>query len=183
MPYRSLEVIIRSGYYTSADIWSTACTVVHPQLNTHQIQTLFELMRTPSMSLIIDDLLPLFQAFELATGHCLFKLKPVENVSQEIDHIAQIIALLGSVPRHIARSGKKSMDFFDQRGDCLKESLQQKGTLADVLPAFASVIERLTSMEGKVRTLELRSEDVKTGHTAIVSTWWASLREWRGTTC
>ncbi|XP_078500272.1 SRSF protein kinase 3-like isoform X2 [Lissotriton helveticus] len=82
MPYRSLEVIIRSRYYTSADIWSTACT-----------------------------------AFELATGHCLFKLKPVEHISQEIDHIAQIIALLGSVPRHIARSGKKSMEFFDQRGE------------------------------------------------------------------
>ncbi|XP_078500273.1 SRSF protein kinase 3-like isoform X3 [Lissotriton helveticus] len=49
MPYRSLEVIIRSRYYTSADIWSTACT-----------------------------------AFELATGHCLFKLKPVEHISQEI---------------------------------------------------------------------------------------------------
>ncbi|XP_069488831.1 uncharacterized protein [Ambystoma mexicanum] len=56
-------------------------------------------------------------AFELATGRCLFQLKPSENLDQEIDHIAQIRALFGSIPRYVARAGRYSRDFFSQRGE------------------------------------------------------------------
>uniref|UniRef100_A0A7N4NKW8 non-specific serine/threonine protein kinase n=1 Tax=Sarcophilus harrisii TaxID=9305 RepID=A0A7N4NKW8_SARHA len=56
-----------------------------------------------------------FQAFELATGDYLFEPHSGEDYSRDEDHIAHIIELLGSIPRHFALSGKYSREFFNRR--------------------------------------------------------------------
>ncbi|XP_074124516.1 SRSF protein kinase 2 isoform X5 [Sminthopsis crassicaudata] len=54
-------------------------------------------------------------AFELATGDYLFEPHSGEDYSRDEDHIAHIIELLGSIPRHFALSGKYSREFFNRR--------------------------------------------------------------------
>uniref|UniRef100_A0A7C9CU40 non-specific serine/threonine protein kinase n=1 Tax=Opuntia streptacantha TaxID=393608 RepID=A0A7C9CU40_OPUST len=80
--YRAPEVIIRSGYSTSADMWSFACT-----------------------------------AFELATGDMLFAPKGGQGFSDDEDHLALMMELLGKMPKKIAGGGARSKDFFDRYGD------------------------------------------------------------------
>ncbi|XP_069764387.1 SRSF protein kinase 2 isoform X3 [Narcine bancroftii] len=54
-------------------------------------------------------------AFELATGDYLFEPHSGEDYSRDEDHIAHIIELLGTIPRHFALSGKYSREFFNRR--------------------------------------------------------------------
>lgn len=37
-------------------------------------------------------------------------------VNRDEDHLAHIIELVGTIPRHIAFSGKYSREFFNKRG-------------------------------------------------------------------
>ncbi|KAL0619797.1 LOW QUALITY PROTEIN: SRSF protein kinase 2 [Plecturocebus cupreus] len=60
-------------------------------------------------------------AFELATGDYLFEPHSGEDYSRDEDHIAHIIELLGSIPRHFALSGKYSREFFNRRVPLLFE--------------------------------------------------------------
>ncbi|KAG8226690.1 hypothetical protein J437_LFUL005505 [Ladona fulva] len=85
--YRSLEVLLRAGYGTEADIWSTACMA-------------FELATGEFM-------------FEPTTGTTS---TGAVSYSRDEDHIAHIIELLGEIPRHIIFSGKNSRKFFDING-------------------------------------------------------------------
>ncbi|KAM7260256.1 hypothetical protein ACFE04_015997 [Oxalis oulophora] len=81
--YRAPEVILRSGYSFSVDMWSFACT-----------------------------------AFELATGDMLFAPKDGQGYSEDEDHLALMMELLGKMPRKIATSGGAlSKDYFDRHGD------------------------------------------------------------------
>ncbi|KNA20111.1 hypothetical protein SOVF_055320 [Spinacia oleracea] len=80
--YRAPEVIIRSGYTASADMWSFACT-----------------------------------AFELATGDMLFTPKGAQGFTDDEDHLALMMELLGKMPKKIANGGARSKDFFDRYGD------------------------------------------------------------------
>ncbi|KAH7566164.1 hypothetical protein ACOSP7_022500 [Xanthoceras sorbifolium] len=80
--YRAPEVILRSGYSFSVDMWSFACT-----------------------------------AFELATGDMLFAPKPGQGFSEDEDHLALMMELLGKMPRKIAIGGALSKDYFDRHGD------------------------------------------------------------------
>ena len=55
--------------------------------------------------------------FELVTGECLFDPIPNnENYSKDDDHLAQIIELLGKMPKRFALSGIKSKHYFTKEG-------------------------------------------------------------------
>ncbi|PSS36593.1 Serine/threonine-protein kinase [Actinidia chinensis var. chinensis] len=80
--YRSPEVILRSGYSFSADMWSFACI-----------------------------------AIELATGEMMFSPKAGQGYTEDEDHLALMMELLGKMPRKIAIGGASSKDYFDRHGD------------------------------------------------------------------
>ncbi|KAL8143441.1 hypothetical protein V2J09_016473 [Rumex salicifolius] len=80
--YRAPEVILQSGYNTSADLWSFACT-----------------------------------AFELATGEMLFAPKGGQGFTDDEDHLARMMELVGKMPKKIAVGGAKSRDYLDKYGD------------------------------------------------------------------
>ncbi|XP_059641132.1 uncharacterized protein LOC132283223 [Cornus florida] len=80
--YRAPEVILGTGYSSSVDMWSFACT-----------------------------------AFELATGEMLFTPKGGQGFSEDEDHLALMMELLGKMPRKIAIGGAQSKDYFDRHGD------------------------------------------------------------------
>ncbi|XP_039125706.1 probable serine/threonine-protein kinase sky1 isoform X2 [Dioscorea cayenensis subsp. rotundata] len=56
-------------------------------------------------------------AFELATGEMLFTPKAGQGFSEDEDHLALMMELLGKMPRKIAISGSRSKDYFDRYGD------------------------------------------------------------------
>ncbi|XP_052189731.1 uncharacterized protein LOC127799597 isoform X2 [Diospyros lotus] len=80
--YRAPEVILRSGYSFSVDMWSFGC-----------------------------------MAFELATGEMMFTPKGGQGFSEDEDHLALMMELLGKMPRKIAIGGARSKDYFDRHGD------------------------------------------------------------------
>ncbi|KAL5706108.1 non-specific serine/threonine protein kinase [Ranunculus cassubicifolius] len=56
-------------------------------------------------------------AFELATGDMLFAPKGAQGFSEDEDHLALMMELLGKMPRKIAVGGTRSKDYFDRHGD------------------------------------------------------------------
>ncbi|XP_022751543.1 SRSF protein kinase 1-like [Durio zibethinus] len=56
-------------------------------------------------------------AFELATGDMMFAPKSGQGFSDDEDHLALMMELLGKMPRKIAIGGARSKDFFDRHGD------------------------------------------------------------------
>ncbi|KAL3845039.1 hypothetical protein ACJIZ3_002442 [Penstemon smallii] len=56
-------------------------------------------------------------AFELATGEMMFTPKGGQGFSEDEDHLALMMELLGKMPRKIATSGARSKDYFDRYGD------------------------------------------------------------------
>jgi hypothetical protein len=60
---------------------------------------------------------PTGQVFELITGgDYLFDPASGSRYSKDDDHIAQIIELLGDVPKSVAFAGKYSNEFFNRKG-------------------------------------------------------------------
>ncbi|WVQ82070.1 hypothetical protein IAT38_004198 [Cryptococcus sp. DSM 104549] len=55
--------------------------------------------------------------FELLTGDYLFDPQPGVKYDKDDDHVAQIMELLGEMPRSLAMSGKYSHEMFNRRGD------------------------------------------------------------------
>lgn len=55
--------------------------------------------------------------FELLTGDYLFDPQAGGRYSKDDDHMAQIMELLGPFPKHLALSGKYSMDIFNRKGE------------------------------------------------------------------
>ncbi|URD94569.1 serine threonine-protein kinase [Musa troglodytarum] len=56
-------------------------------------------------------------AFELATGDLLFAPKNSPEFTEDEDHLALMMELLGRMPRKIATAGSRSKDIFDRYGD------------------------------------------------------------------
>ncbi|KAJ0967776.1 hypothetical protein J5N97_024693 [Dioscorea zingiberensis] len=56
-------------------------------------------------------------AFELATGDMLFSPKSGNGYSEDEDHLALMMELLGKMPKKIATAGSRSKDYFDRHGD------------------------------------------------------------------
>ncbi|KAL7588792.1 uncharacterized protein LOC111919000 [Lactuca sativa] len=66
-------------------------------------------------------------AFELATGEMMFAPKPGQGFSEDEDHLALMMELLGKIPRKIAVGGLRSKEYFDRYGD-LKRIRRIKNT-------------------------------------------------------
>jgi serine/threonine-protein kinase SRPK3 len=58
--------------------------------------------------------------FELLTGDFVFEPKKGSNYDKDDDHLAQMIELLGAMPKNFALSGKNSKRFFDSTGHLRK---------------------------------------------------------------
>ncbi|KAG0544887.1 hypothetical protein BDA96_02G315300 [Sorghum bicolor] len=56
-------------------------------------------------------------AFELATGEMLFTPKEGHGYSEDEDHLALMMELLGKMPKKIATMGTRSKEYFDRHGD------------------------------------------------------------------
>ncbi|KAG6500170.1 SRSF protein kinase 1-like [Zingiber officinale] len=56
-------------------------------------------------------------AYELATGDMLFTPKGGQGYSEDEDHLALMMELLGKIPKKIATAGSRSKDYFDRHGD------------------------------------------------------------------
>lgn len=56
-------------------------------------------------------------AFELATGEMLFTPKEGHGYSEDEDHLALMMEVLGKMPKKIATMGTKSKEYFDRHGD------------------------------------------------------------------
>ncbi|KAI3462299.1 hypothetical protein Pfo_018962 [Paulownia fortunei] len=56
-------------------------------------------------------------AIELATGEMMFAPTGGQGFSEDEDHLALMMELLGKMPRKIARSGGRSKVYFDRYGD------------------------------------------------------------------
>jgi len=57
--------------------------------------------------------------FELLTGDLLFEPKSSRNYTKNDDHLAQMIELLGPIPRIISTNGKYSQKYFNRKGELL----------------------------------------------------------------
>jgi hypothetical protein len=70
-----------------------------------------------SLWLVIHHEHSILQIFELITGgDYLFDPASGSRYSKDDDHVAQIIELMGDIPKAIAFAGKYSSEFFNRKG-------------------------------------------------------------------
>ena len=71
--------------------------------------------------------------FELLTGDLLFEPHAGKNYTKDDDHLAQIMELLGRLPRELVTQGKYSSDFMTRNGDLRNIKNLRFWALKDVL--------------------------------------------------
>jgi len=71
--------------------------------------------------------------FELITGDYLFDPQSGTKYGKDDDHIAQIIELLGPLPKPFCLSGKWSQDIFNRKGELRNIHRLRHWALPDVL--------------------------------------------------
>lgn len=71
--------------------------------------------------------------FEMITGDFLFEPRKGHNFDKDDDHLAQMMEILGKMPKNIAFSGRLSKRFFDKSGHLLKIRGLQHWPLKKVL--------------------------------------------------
>ena len=54
--------------------------------------------------------------FEMVTGDFLFEPRKGSNYDKDDDHLAQMMELLGRMPKNMALSGKNSKKYFNSQG-------------------------------------------------------------------
>ncbi|GAA0142318.1 hypothetical protein LIER_03247 [Lithospermum erythrorhizon] len=72
-------------------------------------------------------------AFELATGEMMFTPNVGQGFSEDEDHLASMMELLGKMPKKIATGGAKSKDYFDKFGDLKRIRRLKYGSLDRLL--------------------------------------------------
>lgn len=73
------------------------------------------------------------QVFELITGDYLFDPQSGTKYGKDDDHIAQIIELLGTLPKSLCMSGKWSQEIFNRKGELRNIHRLRHWALPDVL--------------------------------------------------
>jgi serine/threonine-protein kinase SRPK3 len=71
--------------------------------------------------------------FEMITGDFLFEPRKGHNFDKDDDHLAQMMEILGRMPKNLAFSGRLSKRFFDKSGHLLKIRGLQHWPLKKVL--------------------------------------------------
>lgn len=71
--------------------------------------------------------------FELLTGDYLFDPRDGKTYNKDDDHIAQIIELIGMIPKSMLEEGNYARDFFNARGDLHRIQKLKPWSLKDVL--------------------------------------------------
>ncbi|OZJ05250.1 hypothetical protein BZG36_02303 [Bifiguratus adelaidae] len=71
--------------------------------------------------------------FELLTGDYLFDPQAGSRYSKDDDHIAQIIELMGHMPRHLIKTGKWASEIFNRKGELRHIHKLRMWPLSDVL--------------------------------------------------
>ncbi|KAF3916440.1 Phototropin-2 [Orbilia brochopaga] len=71
--------------------------------------------------------------FELITGDYLFDPQQGTKYGKDDDHVAQIIELCGSFPRHLCMAGKWSVEIFNRKGELRNIHRLRHWALPDVL--------------------------------------------------
>jgi len=84
--------------------------------------------------------------FEFLTGDLLFEPKSGRSYSKNDDHLAQMIELLGIIPKNIANRGKYSNKYFNKRGELLHIKKLKFWTLKEVLHEKYHLSEEETNM-------------------------------------
>ena len=106
--------------------------------------------------------------FELATGDLLFDPKSGKNFNRDEDHLAQMMELLGRMPKAFATSGRHSKEFFNKKGELKRIRSLKFWTLADVLDekyhyapeeakAMASLLEPMLRFDPSKRATAAQS--------------------------
>jgi serine/threonine-protein kinase SRPK3 len=58
--------------------------------------------------------------FEMATGDFLFDPRNGKNYDKDDDHLAQMMELIGRMPKNLAIGGKNAKRYFDRTGHLKK---------------------------------------------------------------
>jgi serine/threonine-protein kinase SRPK3 len=58
--------------------------------------------------------------FEMITGDFLFEPRKGQTFDKDDDHLAQMMEILGKMPKNMALSGKNAKRFFDPSGHLMK---------------------------------------------------------------
>ncbi|XP_067269908.1 SRSF protein kinase 1a isoform X1 [Pseudorasbora parva] len=127
--YRSLEVLLGSGYSTPADVWSTACMAFELATGDY----LFEPHSGEDYSRDEDHLALIIELLGYIPRHYALSGKFSQDYFSRKDHIALIIELLGAVPRKLVLTGKYSKEFFGKKGDLKHITKLKPWGLLDVL--------------------------------------------------
>ena len=72
-------------------------------------------------------------AFELATGDLLFDVDTADDITENRQHLEQIVQLLGDIPSNVLQSGKYSNCYFDENGKLLHNPQVQFGGVFKLL--------------------------------------------------